>query len=82
MDIHGKMDRKDNYELDLGVVCMAKHWDEVSDLKMAGANTDRLTQGFNRVLTGIPKYKEYKAICNNDPILHGNWGGPLRTMTE
>jgi len=27
VDIHGKMDRKDSYELDLGVSCMYKHWD-------------------------------------------------------
>lgn len=28
VDIHGKMDRKDSYELDLGVACMYKHWDK------------------------------------------------------
>lgn len=26
VDIHGKMDRKDSYELDLGVQCIYKHW--------------------------------------------------------
>ena len=76
------MDRKDNYELDLGVVCMYKHWTEPADMRFAMAITERLTEGFNKALAGIPKYKDYKAICNNDPILHGNWGGELRTMTE
>jgi len=27
VDIHGKMDRKDCYELDLGVACAIKHWE-------------------------------------------------------
>ena len=31
VDIHGKMDRKDSYELDLGVSCMYKHWDKDLD---------------------------------------------------
>ena len=26
IDIHGKMDRKDNYELDLGIQCLWKHF--------------------------------------------------------
>lgn len=30
----------------------------------------------------IPKWKEYKARCEPDPYLNGNWGGELRTMTE
>ncbi len=76
------MDRKDNYELDLGVICMSHHWEEVSDLQIAQAITDRLTTGFNKILATIPKYKEYTAICNNDPVLHGLWGRELRTMTE
>ena len=46
------------------------------------AFVERLTQSFNRVLLGIPKYKDFKAICNNDPYLNGNWGCTLRTMTE
>lgn len=37
---------------------------------------------FNIALEGIPKYKDFKADCNNDPYLHGLWGGNLRTMTE
>ena len=82
VDIHGKMDRKDNYELDLGVICMYHHWTEPADMRFAMAITERLTEGFNKVLATIPKYKEYKAICNNDPVLHGLWGRDLRTMTE
>ena len=28
VDIHGKMDRSKDYELDLGVACLLKHWDQ------------------------------------------------------
>lgn len=81
VDIHGKMDRKDSYDLDLGVACLHKHWLH-EEPEFVNAFIGRLTSGFNKVLASIPKYKEYKAVCNNDPDLHGNWGGDLRTMTE
>jgi hypothetical protein len=29
IDIHGKNNRKDNYELDLGMDCLFKHFDNV-----------------------------------------------------
>ena len=41
-----------------------------------------LTEGFNRVLKPLPKYKDYPASCQPVPILNGYWGGDLRTMTE
>ena len=80
VDIHGKMDRKDSYELDLGVACMYKHWDK--DLEFQQMFVAKLTEGFNRVLAPLPKWKEYKAKCNNEPYLNGNWGSEIRTMTE
>jgi hypothetical protein len=82
VDIHGKMDRKDNYELDLGISCLYKHWEGHEEREFLNAFNQRLTDGFNKILQSIPKYKEYKAICNNDPYLNGNWGGELVTMTE
>ncbi len=85
VDIHGKMDRKDSYELDLGVACLYKHWANSSTIDECDFLTgfvECLTKGFNQCLKNIPKWKEYKAVCNNDPYLNGNWGGELRTMTE
>jgi hypothetical protein len=41
-----------------------------------------LSEGFNRVLKPLPKYKDYQASSQASPILNGFWGGDLRTMTE
>ncbi len=82
VDVHGKMDRKDNYELDLGVACLFKHWEQYGEEDFLVSVTRELKEGFNRVLGGIPKFKEFKAICNEDPYLNGNWGGDIKTMNE
>jgi hypothetical protein len=80
VDIHGKYDRKNSYELDLGIACMHAHWenkehDFVSEFDLF------LTKGFNSALKGL-EFKEFEATCNNAPYLNGYWGGNLFTMTE
>lgn len=83
VDIHGKFDRKDNYDLDLGVRCLYTHWCDEEMASFVLPMVEHLTAGFNRVLAPIPNHKKvYKAKCNNDPVLHGYWGGSLKTMTE
>ena len=82
VDIHGKKDRKEDYDLDLGVQCLHKHWLKYEENDFLQAFVAKLTSGFNTVLNNIPKHKDYGAVCNNDPILSGNWGGELMTMTE
>ena len=75
------MDRKDNYELDLGVECLRVHWGD-KDPTFVTRLVEHLTAGFNKAMASLPKYKEYKAKTNNDCWLNGYWGDPLRTMTE
>ena len=83
IDIHGKLDRKDNYELDLGVQSVYRHFAPFGEQEFMDAFINQLTFGFTSVLSSLPKYKDiYSAICQPDPILHGLWGGDLRTMTE
>lgn len=77
------MDRKDNYDLDLGVQCLYKHWsnhDTAPDFLEAFIS--KLETDLNKILKLIPKHKEYTACVNKDPYLSGNWGGELMTMTE
>lgn len=77
------MDREDNYELDLGISCLHKHFERYEGgIEFSIRLCEHLTKGFNKALEMLPKYKTYKAITNNDPYLDGNWGGSLRTMTE
>ena len=64
IDIHGKLDWKDSYDLDLGVACMVKHWEQYGEIDFMNNFISRLTLGFNKILANIPKHKEYKAICN------------------
>ena len=82
IDIHGKMDRKDTYELDLGIQCIYKHFGKRNETEFIDAFIGSLTEGFNKALMPLETYKGFKASCQNDPVLHGNWGGDLRTMTE
>ncbi len=83
IDIHGKMDRKDTYELDLGVKSLEIHFGGLGEAGFVKEFVRALTEGFNRVLKPLTKYKEYQASCQPDPILNGYWGrGDLRTMTE
>ena len=76
------MDRKDCYELDLGIACLFKHWEEYGEQDFLVSFTRELKEGFNRVLATIPRYKDFRAVCNEDPYLNGNWGGDLKTMNE
>ena len=74
------MDRKDSYELDLGVMSMYYHWKQ--DLEFQSIFIGKLKAGFDSVLAPIPRWKEFKALCQTDPVLHGFWGGEIKTMTE
>ncbi len=52
IDIHGKMDRKDNYDLDLGVQCLYAHWWEQGELDFVDSIVKNLKTGFDKVLKG------------------------------
>ncbi|CDW81872.1 UNKNOWN [Stylonychia lemnae] len=82
IDIHGKLDRKDCYDLDLGIECAVKHWEGYGEQDFLNAFINKLKSGFNEILKNIPKYKGFEAKCNENPYLNGNWGGDLKTMNE
>mmetsp|Transcript_31102 Transcript_31102/g.30558 ORF Transcript_31102/g.30558 Transcript_31102/m.30558 type:complete len:102 (-) Transcript_31102:296-601(-) len=80
VDIHGKMDRKADYELDLGISCIIKHWPIQEEFVAKLEKT--LVSGFNTVIHSQEK-SGIKATTNSDPYLDGDWGdGDLATMTE
>lgn len=82
IDVHGKLDRKDSYELDLGVSCLLKHWDQYGESDFLVAFINNLKTGFDKILKDIPKYKGFTSVCNEDPYLNGNWGCEIKTMNE
>jgi hypothetical protein len=86
VDIHGKMDRKENYDLDLGISCMYKNFiskrGPYDEIVFVNTFVEALTLAFNKALGPIPKHRDYKAVCNSDPYLNGNWGLTLKTMTD
>lgn len=83
VDIHGKLDRKDCYDLDLGVACLLHHWDpQYGESDFLNSFVSNLKTGFDKILKNIPQYKGFTAVCNQDPYLNGLWGGDLRTMNE
>lgn len=82
VDIHGKMDRKDCYDLDLGIDCLIKHWEGLGEQEFLIAFVETLTSGFNKIFANIPKYKNFQAVCNKDCYLNGDWGCEIKTMNE
>jgi hypothetical protein len=84
IDVHGKMDRADNFDLDLGVTCLYKHWinESYQEQDFIHALIRNLEIGFNHVLKNI-SHKGHTAKVNKDPYLNGNWGDvDIATMTE
>ena len=69
VDLHGKVDRKDNLEIDLGIAPMEEEWDErglVKEIKQT--MKQELDETFKTALAKI------KPKCNPNPFLHALWG--------
>ena len=82
IDIHGKFNRLDDYDLDLGIESLNVKWGQI-DPDFCISFSKVLTDNFNKALSLTKKYKGFDPICNNQPNLHGYWGCEnLYTMTE
>ncbi len=82
VDIHGKVNRKTNFDLDLGIECLIVKWEQIDPEFCVNFNKV-LTENFNKALTLAKPYKGFKPVCNNEPYLNGYWGCEnLYTMTE
>jgi hypothetical protein len=83
IDVHGKLDTKKDYDLDLGISCMHNHWwSDYQERDFIVAFENYLVNGFNKVLKD-QSYKGFKAKCNKEPYLNGNWGDvDIATMNE
>eukprot|EP01043_Picozoa_sp_COSAG02_P009798 COSAG02_NODE_336_length_24344_cov_63.239101_17_plen_669_part_00 len=78
IDVHGKIDRKTNLDLDVGLGPMEQHWDEDGmDLLK-----EQLEQGFHAVFADCQQFRSRKKGSVGqlsfgvevDPRLHGYWG--------
>ena len=77
MDIHGKMDRKENCEVDVGLRSMEAHWEGdalVKKIRVFFEKEENIFKGY--------KFGNYECCFNTDPVLHGYWGCEIHTMTE
>lgn len=77
VDIHGKMNRKNNCEIDVGIRSMEAHWDGdslVKKIRMFFIEHGKIFEGM--------KFGDFECEFNTDPYLHGYWGGGIHTMTE
>ncbi len=77
VDIHGKLDRQNDCNIDVGIRSMEAHWDN-----------DPLIQKIHIFFKqNNPLFSEYKFgkfdLCfETNPCLHGYWGGGIHTMTQ
>jgi len=78
IDIHGKKNRKNNADLDLGTMPMEENfWDKELWFNL----TEELKKGFDKAFKGI-KIRKFKPKCECNPSLHGLWGGDLHTISN
>lgn len=77
VDIHGKTNRHNCCEVDIGILSMKEHW--------KGDPLFHKIQDFfkehGNIFEGL-KFGEFECKFNTDPALHGLWGSEKHTMTE
>lgn len=78
VDIHGKYDRKEGCELDVGLACLEEFWQED---ELVGLLREYFLRGFGKLFEGL-KIGNFQPKCNCDPYLNGLWGGNIATMNE
>lgn len=79
IDVHGKKDRKNNMDIDAGFRAMETRW---PDKKFVEEFKEETHQAFTQVFND-PSYEKrgMQYAINVDPLLCGDWGGDLYTMT-
>lgn len=79
IDVHGKKDRKNNMDIDAGFRAMETRW---PDKKFVEGFKETTHKAFTKVFSD-PSYEKrgMKYAINVDPLLCGDWGGDLYTMT-
>ena len=77
VDIHGKMNRPNNCEIDVGIKSMEVLWEGdplVTKIRSFFAKEGNVFEGL--------KFKGFPCTFNTEPYLHGFWGDKIHTMTE
>lgn len=77
VDIHGKLNRENDCEIDVGIRSMEVHWEGnplFKEFKPFFENK------LSNIFEGI-KYRNFECKFNTRPFLHGYWGGDMVTMT-
>lgn len=79
IDVHGKKDRKTNLDVDAGFRAMETRWESKQFVESFKEETH---SAFTKVFQD-PSYEKrgMKYAINVDPLLCGDWGGDLYTMT-
>jgi len=81
IDIHGKYNRKDNSDMDLGISSLIVHFKSEEDASFAMGLSAYLTEAFNNCFKGR-LFNKIEARCEPECYLSGYWGGGVYTMTE
>ena len=78
VDVHGKLNRNKNCEVDVGIRAMEVHWEDDPLLKYFKPFFEGK---MSSIFAGL-KFRDFDCVFNTDPYLHGYWGGSMMTMTE
>jgi hypothetical protein len=77
VDIHGKCDRENNCEVDVGICSMDVLWEN----DPLGHKIRVFFEQHGNIFGELKFNKGFKCKFNTNPNLHGYWGGEIHTMT-
>jgi hypothetical protein len=75
IDMHGKKDRANNSDIDLGVKSIKEHFLEEDQKNLVGPLIKKLTSKMNKVFNPV-KLNGFRVICNPAGELQGRWPDP------
>lgn len=80
IDVHGKKDRKDNLDLDVGMDPLIEFWSDDSEKT---ALQEAVCDGFRAAMRGMPSQRRgMKFTVEDDPYLGGFWGDETTTFSH
>ena len=77
VDVHGKLNRKNDCQVDVGREAINFHWKGDPIIKYFQPYFE---EHLSHIFDGL-QFRGMKCSFNTDPALHGLWGGWMETMT-
>jgi hypothetical protein len=81
IDLHGKKDRPNNSDIDLGVKAIKEYFAEEDQKTLVSPLIKKLTKKMNKVFSSV-KLNGFRVVCNPAGELQGRWPDPEEVEGE